>query len=169
MGWEEVRSMEIEWTGLIRSVEGLNVPSSLNHHPLSITDGFGEGRVIVDFTLLPCAMVFHDREIHTNDSECRENTWNDPTFHSLLSLHSFHSQWVPFISINCIPISSFESPFHYFHSLSHQYHPSISIPLHFNPHPFQSIYHSFTIHPLIHTPHQQPNSAATLTIPFVWS
>ena len=80
----------------------------------------------------PVQWFCHDREIHTNDSECRENTWNDPTFHSLLSLHSFHSQRVPFISINCIPISSFESPFHCFHSLSHQYHPSISIPLHFN-------------------------------------
>ena len=39
----------------------------------------------------------------------------------------------------------------------------------FQPHPFHSIYHSFTTHPLIHTPQQQPKSAATLTIPFVWS
>ena len=39
----------------------------------------------------------------------------------------------------------------------------------FQPHPFQSIYNFPTTHPLIHTPHQQPNSAATLTIPFVWS
>ena len=48
--------MEIEGTGLILSEEGLNVPSSLNHHPLSIADGFGEGKVIVDFTLLPYAI-----------------------------------------------------------------------------------------------------------------
>ena len=91
-----------------------------------------KGRWLLISHFYPVQWFCHDREIHTNDSECRENTWNDPAFHSLLSLHSFHSQWVPFISINCIPISSFESPFHCFHSLSHQYHPSISIPLHFN-------------------------------------
>ena len=73
----------------------------------------------------PVQWFCHDREKHTDDSEYQENTWNYPTFHSLLSLHSFHSQRVPFISINRNPISSFESSFHSFHSLSHQYHPSI--------------------------------------------
>ena len=81
----------------------------------------------------PVQWFCHDREKHTNDSEYRENTWNDPTFHSLLSLHSFHSQRVHFISINCIPIHSFESPFHSFHFLPHQQHPSIL------PYPFHCI------------------------------
>ena len=58
------------------------------------------------------------------------------------------------------PFTSFHTntilPSFYIHSTS------------FQPHPFQSIYNSPTIHPLIYTPHQQPKSAATLTIPFVW-
>ena len=103
----------------------------------------------------PVQCFCHDREIHTNYSECRENTWNDPTFHSLLSLHSFHSQRVPFISINRNPISSFESPFHSFHFLPHQYHPSIllypfhciSIHIHSNPSTTPPPFiHSFTHH-----------------------
>ena len=80
----------------------------------------------------PVQWFCHDREKHTNDSECRENTWNYPAFHSLLSLHSLHSQRVPFISINHNPISPFESPFHSFHCLSLQCHPSILLyPFHF--------------------------------------
>ena len=119
----------------------------------------------------PVQWFCHDREKHTDDSECRENTWNYPAFHSLLSLHSFHSQRVPFISINRNSISSFESSFHSFHCLSHQCHPSILLyPFHFIsttsiPLPIRLSHHS----PLIHTPQQQPKSAATLTIPFVWS
>ena len=95
-----------------------------------------KGRWLMISYFYPVQWFCHDREKHTDDSECRENTWNYPAFHSLLSLHSFHSQWVPFISTNRNPISPFESPFHSFHSLSHQYHPSISIPLHFKSHPF---------------------------------
>ena len=80
----------------------------------------------------PVQWFCHDREIRTDDSEYRENTWNDPSFHFLLSLHSLHSQRVPFISTNRNPISSFESPFHSFHFLPHQYHPSIlPYPFHF--------------------------------------
>ena len=119
----------------------------------------------------PVQWFCHDREKHTDDSECRENTWNYPAFHSLLSLHSFHSQRVlsfqptatpfPLSNHHFIPFTSFHTntilPSFYIHSTS------------FQPHPFQSIYNSPTIHPLIYTPHQQPNSAATLTIPFVWS
>ena len=56
MGCCEVHSIEMECTGLILSVEGLTVPSSLNHHLQSITDGIGEGKAIHHFTLLPCAM-----------------------------------------------------------------------------------------------------------------
>ena len=119
----------------------------------------------------PVQWFCHDREIHTDDSECRENTWNYPAFHSLLSLHSFHSQRVLSFQPTAtpFPLSNHHfTPFTPFTPMP-SFHPSISIPLHFNPHPFQSIYNSPTIHPLIHTPHQQPNSAATLTIPFVWS
>ena len=76
---------------------------------------------------------------------------------------SFQSTATPFPLSNhhCTPFTSFHTntilPSFYIHSTS------------FQPHPFQSIYHSFTIHPLIYTPQQQPKSAATLTIPFVWS
>ena len=64
---------------------------------------------------------YHSNNIekHINYSECRESTWNDPAFHSLLSLHSFHSQRVPFISINpiLIPLSNHHfTPFTSFHT-----------------------------------------------------
>ena len=89
----------------------------------------------------PVQWFCHDREKHTDDSECRENTWNYPAFHSLLSLHSFHSQRVlsfqptatpfPLSNHHFIPFTSFHTntilPSFYIHSTAFQ---STSIPIH---------------------------------------